>query len=821
MTSDPNEAETRARFVEPALRRAGWSEDDWVAEYELQNPESEHAVRAAKGELRYADYVLEIDGVPIAVVEAKRLRRGPGDGLQQAIDYAKRLDVPFALSTNGQGIVLCDLIAGTEQDLAEFPSRDALWASFREKRGLDEATIRTLQVPFDRRLRTSGGRQVRTPRYYQRAAINRVISAIGAGNRRALLLMATGTGKTFTALQLIHKLRQAPPAGVNGSLRVLYLADRDILITDPMADFRTVFGEAVTRITKRNPTLSRDIYFATYHALDGDAADPDAEVNEDAGTPPSVFESYPPDFFDLVVVDECHRGSAAKESRWRSILDHFSPAIQVGLTATPKRDTNVDTYDYFGKPVYEYSLADGIADGYLAPYRVRRVMLDVDAFGWAASPGQVDVHGQPIPDGTFTTPDFERRLSLPDRTDAMARHLVRILREKDDSRPAEIGPSRAVVFCVSGDHAYAMARALRNADPDRTRRDPAWAATIVGTEPEKERLLAELTSPESPVPSAATTMRLLSTGVDIEDLDFVVLCRPVGSMVEFKQIVGRGTRLYPPKGKQYFEVVDFVGASAKFDDPEFDGPLPGPRKERVTEEGEVHVEDPGEDPLSFEDDGQSGATPDEPDFLPHGNGEDGRPAVPRRMLVVDGEHVELLGEQIRIIDPSTGRHRTVELVSYAGEQVRSLFPTLDDFASAWADPARRRELTHRLGERGIEFEDLARVSKTPDADAFDLLIHAAWNLPPRSRRERVERIRVAHGEEIDAMSETARGILDVLLDRYAESGPDEFSIGALHVPPLSHRGTPMELVQAFGGRRDLDAFLREVQAWLYDSSPST
>lgn len=817
MAGGPRESETCRDLILPALKAAGWSPDQVVEQYPLQNRDSEHAVRAAKGSLRIADYVLEVDGVPVGIVEAKRRYRNAADGMGQAIDYARRLDVPFAFASNGAEVLLHDRNDGTEHPVPHFPTPEELWEAFVAHRGLSARADVTSRVRYDRSLRTHGGRDVKEPRYYQRVAIQRAVEAIGAGRTRLLLLMATGTGKTFTALQLVHKLREASRELDGGqTYRVLYLADRDVLVSDPMKHFAEAFGrEAMVRLSRNVTTRSRDLYFATYQGLDGDAAaDDTAEV-----TATSVFESLPRDFFSLVVVDECHRGSAAPESRWRGILEHFDAAVQVGLTATPKRDTNIDTYEYFGEPVYEYSLRQGIDDGYLAPYRVRRIVLDIDAFGWEAQDGQVDADGRPVPAGVYGTRDFERRISFPDRTEAMARRLVGLLHENPGAR--------AVVFCVSGEHAYEMKRALLNADPDATRRDPEWAVRIVGAEPDRVRLLEAMTDPTRDSPRVATTMRLLSTGVDMEDLRFVVLCRTVGSMVEFKQIVGRGTRLYPPKGKQYFEVVDFTGASANFDDPEFDGPLPAPRTERVTVDGDVVVQDAGDDPLGGDAtvDGVFEVKEPEQPFDVQGGGElggglDDLGAPPVRILTIEGERVELLGERLRMVNPQTGRLETLEYRDHVGAAVRSIFPTASALREVWADPSRRSELLERLGYVGVDLDVLAAQARLQDADPFDVLATVAWDLAPRTRRERADRVRVKYGEQIEQLAAVAREVIDVLLDRYAERGPNEITPAALQVPPLTERATVVELVEAFGGRDDLRSWLADLQRWLYeDSSP--
>lgn len=826
MTWDPLEADTCRDLVLPALKAAGWTTEQIVMEYPLQNPDAEHVQVATRGRPRRADYALEINGVPVAVVEAKRERLAPADGIQQAIDYAVRLDVPYAISTNGQGIVLHDRILGRESEVLQYPTPTEAWDAYSawlaaEDGSLSAETVATLRVPFDRTLRAHGGASVKVPRYYQRRAVHSVIRAVGQDRKRVLLLMATGTGKTFTALQLVHKLRARAAAARGGRpYRVLYLADRDILVATPQNDFRQAFGDAVVRLTSTSLTRSRDVYFATYQALDRDA--PDDVPSPEESTSPSLFHALPADFFDLVVVDECHRGSSTPGSSWRAILEHFASAVHVGLTATPKRDVNVDTYDYFGEPVFTYSLRDGIEDGYLAPYRVRRVVLDIDAEGWSPAPGQVDRFGAEIPDGTYTTPDFERRLVVPERTAVMARHLVSVLADDRDR------DARAVVFCVNREHAQVMRQALLAADPDRTRRDPSWAVRIVGGESEKDRLLAEFTEPDRASPAVATTSRLLSTGVDIEDLRYVVLCRPVGSMIEFKQIVGRGTRLFPPKGKQDFWVVDYVGASVNFSDVAFDGPpLAPPRRERLHDDG--HVEQLGrsvdEAPVSS-DHGAAGfpaedlaeflvdvAEPDA-DFSTVASGD----LLAPRKLYVDGVAVVVHGESVYVRDPHSGTLGMVEYSSYAREVVRTLYPTLDDLRRGWSREERRAEVVRELGRHGLLFDELESRTGLVEADPFDLLAHVAWDMPPLSRRQRANNARAAHSAQIDALSAGARAVVETLLENYAERGIDEVSREALRVPPLDAQGTPHEIVGRFGGPGTFRAWLDDLQDWLYETS---
>jgi type I restriction enzyme R subunit len=539
----PDEEDTCRDYVRPALARAGWKDHQVTEQFRVQADLPGGSLPALDKRKRRADYVLEIEpGVPMLVVEAKRLWAQPGDGIQQAVRYATKIDAPLALSTNGTGWVLYNSFTGIEAAVDSVPTPVEAWDLYTSHQHLGEQARELLLMPFNRQLLNADG-SVKELRYYQRRAVHAALCALAAGERRILLVMATGSGKTFTALQLVWKLWKFRQHHLEESddrnFRVLYLADRDVLVTDPWRKtFRPVFGDASVRVSTRNARHSPDIYFATYQALD--TADPNADVDGNASEESDLLQNYPRNFFDLVIVDECHRGSARGESEWRKILTYFATAVQLGLTATPVDRKDADTYEYFGNPVYSYSLAEGIEDGFLAPYTIRRVVFNVDAEGLDVAEGLYDTTGRLIPAGLYGTRDYERRLRLPDRTQAMARRLMDVVGDSSD---------RAVVFCVDAEHARIMSQELRNLRPDRTRLDPEWVSRIMSIERDKSRLLEEFTDPERSIPQIAVTSNLLSTGVDIEDLKYVVIGRPIGSMPEFKQIIGRGTRLYPDKSR--------------------------------------------------------------------------------------------------------------------------------------------------------------------------------------------------------------------------------------------------------------------------------
>jgi len=655
-----------------------------------------------------ADYVLEIEtGFPVAVVEAKREYKLPGDGLQQGMRYAQMLDLPFAYATNGKGIVEHDYDSGLERDVADFPAPDELWRRYRTWKGVvDDAVADALLLPFNRDLRLPDGR-VKEPRYYQRVAIERTLHAILNERRtRVLLTLATGTGKTFLALQIVWKLWSSEWRTARKP-RVLYLADRNILVDQPIArEFQPVFGDAIWKIRGEAKT-GREIYFALYQTL------------ADSGEALGVFRDYPPDYFDLIVVDECHRGSARDESDWHAILEHFSPAVQVGMTATPKRDANVDTYNYFGDPIYTYSLAQ------------------------------------------------------------------------------------------DAEHASQMRQALNNANADLVRQYPNYAVRIVSDEGDTGRLhLGDFADPERETPVIATTAQLLSTGVDLPTVRNIVLFKPIGSIVEFKQIIGRGTRLYPDEDKLTFEIIDYSGATALFEDPEFDGPPETlPIVEEIDEEGKAvgggEISEP--EPAYGE---QSGDRELDQDGL-----ED---AGTRKFYVDEGAAAYVAAEGIYLPDPQSGRLLLVEYSDYVADEVRRLYPSAGALRDAWRTKPGRQEIIEALAHRGISMEEAADRLGLSDMDAVDLLVHVAWNGPNITRGQRVRRLRTEHREFFEAFVPQARSVLDDLLDKYAEHGISQLEdLRVLEVPPLDRYGSVVDIATRFGGSQKLRSAITAMEEMLY------
>jgi len=778
------EADTCRMFVLPKLREGGWT-DDQIREQKYFT-DGRIVVTGRKyfrKPGKKADYLLYYrPDYRIAVVEAKANYKNPADGLQQAMEYAEILGLRFAYSTNGAGIVEHDYTTGKQQALDHFPSPDVLWARIRAADHVtDDRVAEDLLFPFNRELRNPDG-SIKVPRYFQEIAIHRAMQAVLEGRPRILITMATGTGKTFVAVQIVWKLWKT-----GRKRRILYLVDRNILVDQPLSREFSIFGDAVWKI-QGEAKKGREIYFALYQALAEDESRP------------GLYKEYPRDFFDLIIVDECHRGSATDQSRWRRILEYFHPATQIGMTATPLREETRDTYRYFGNPIYTYRLGQGIEDGFLAPYRVHRIVPSVDATGWRPERRQLDRFGREIPDGVYETKDFERVVSLLGRTDVVARHLTAYLKRTDRF-------AKTMVFCVDQEHAEDTRAALHQANEDLTQQYPHYVARVTADEGKVGRgHLDDFMDPERDVPVILTTSKLLSTGVDAPTCRNIVLFKPIGSMVEFKQIIGRGTRLYPDKDKLSFTILDYAGATRLFADPNFDG-----EPERITEERLYpSPEEAGSPPKVGE--GLPWAEDEDEDVV---EGEWGEEQPPRKYYV-DGVEVRISAEMVYELDSSGKKQRVVKYTDYTKEQVRHLYPTPGELRTEWMDAEHRGAVIQALAERGIDFSTLVEATNQPDADPFDLLVHVAWNAPLRTRRERAERVRKERKDFWDRYSPQARTILNDLLDKYTDHGVTQLDdLQILEVRPLSERGTPLDIAGFFGGSDQLRQAVTELQSIIY------
>jgi len=790
-----NEADTCRIHVTPKLQAAGW-ESSLHSIHEQKVFTDGRVLTASgkplRGEKKRADYVLNYTrDFMIAVVEAKPESDPVGTGMQQAKDYAEILGLKFAYATNGPEILEFDYTTGSEQLLPDFPTPEALWARLKAAEGMSDETASRLLTPAY----LIGIK----PRYYQEIAINRTVQAILQGQRRNLLTMATGTGKTVVAFQICWKLWNARwnRTGEHRKPRILFLADRNILVDDPKDKTFAPFGEARFKIEGGEISRGREMYFAIYQALAKDERRP------------GLYRQYAQDFFDLIVVDECHRGSARDESNWREILDYFEPAYQLGMTATPLREDNRDTYRYFGKQIYSYSLKQGIADGFLAPYRVHRVITTVDASGWRPTQGELDRYGREIPDGEYHTEDFERVVALRSRTEAIAHHLTEFMKRTDRF-------AKTIVFCVDQEHADEMRRALANLNQDLVKQYPNYVARVTSDEKEIGRgHLSRFQELETTTPVILTTSQLLTTGVDAPTCKNVVIVRIINSMSEFKQIIGRGTRIREDYGKLYFNILDYTGsATRQFADPHFDGFPEFAEDITVDEEGNTLSEVETTETLDADADPNAEAGLEELPLPPAIEEDDG--PYTHRKYYVDGGQVQVIGHQVLELDADGKQLRTVQYTDYTAEKVRTLFRSASELHNQWANPLTREDVLLSLEAQGITFEALAEVVQQPEADPFDLLCHVAFHTPLRTRRERAARVRSDEQAFFAQYEQKSREILNALLDKYSEHGPEQLVIPtALHVPPISLYGNVMEIANLFGGAAPLKQAVDQLQNLIY------
>ncbi len=783
-----NEADTCRRLVVPKLQFAGWDNDPFRINEQVTFTDGRIVVTGQRGRRRpgkRADYILRYrPDFPIAVVEAKASYATAGEGLQQAKDYAVILGLSFAFATNGHEIVEFDFISGLERQISSFPTPDELWARLNIDQNLDSIETEKLLTPA---YHLSG----KSPRYYQEIAINRTVQAVIHGDPRVLLTMATGTGKTVVAFQICWKLWNSRwnKNGAHRRPRILYLADRNILIDDPMAKTFAPFGDARWKIAGGNAILSREMYFATYQAIAADA------------NRPGLYREYPADFFDAIVIDECHRGSSRQDSNWREILNYFSTASQIGMTATPRRQDNADTYEYFGDPIYSYSLRRGIEDGFLAPYRVHRIVTTWDAVGWRPTQGDLDRFGRPIPDEEYQTTEFEKIVSLKARTDAVAKHLTDFLKRTDRF-------AKTIVFCVDQEHADEMRRALNNLNADLVRDYPDYVCRVTSDEGEIGRgHLSNFQDLERRTPVILTTSQLLTTGVDAPTVQNVVLLRVINSMTEFKQIIGRGTRVRDDYGKLFFSILDYTGSATRlFADPDFDGDPTSETETLINESGEVTNEVADEAIHEPPPDYELGTT------LPNADETD----APRRKFYFDGGQVEIAAHLVFELDPDGNQLRVVQFTDYTADKVRTLYRNAAELRNEWANPEKRREIIDKLEERGIDFDHLAETANQPDADPLDLICHLAFNAPLRTRRERAQRLRSDQPNFFEQYGAEARQILEDLLDKYTEHGTAQFVIpDILELPPINAHGNVIEIAERFGGVESLRNAVMQLQTLLY------
>lgn len=787
------ETDIRTKFITPAIVGAQgekWNVMTQVRE-EVYFTKGRVIVRGKtvrRGEAKKADYILYYKpNLPLAILEAKDSTQSLGAGMPQALEYAEILDVPFAYSSNGDAFLEHDRTSSSgvierEIPLGQFPTPEELWARYCQAKGLTppQAAI-TSQDYYD----DGSGK---SPRYYQLTAINRTVAAIARGENRILLVMATGTGKTYTAFQIIWRLWKS-----GAKKRILFLVDRNILADQTKTNDFKPFGTAMTKVTNRTVDKSFEIYLCLYQAVTG--------TEEEA----NIYKQFSKDFFDLIIIDECHRGSAADDARWRQVLEYFSSATQIGLTATPKETKDVSNIEYFGDPIYTYSLKQGISDGFLAPYKVVRIGLDKDLDGWRPEDGQRDKHGQLIEDREYNDRDFDRNLILEKRTAIVAAKVTEFLRAT--SRFA-----KTIIFCENIEHAERMRQAMVNANPDLAAANNKYVVRITGDNSEGKAQLDNFIDPEKTYPVIATTSQLMSTGVDAQTCQLIVLDKRIGSMTEFKQIIGRGTRINEDYNKLYFTIMDFKRATSLFADPDFDGD-PVQIYEPKGGETVVPPDEPpapgdttvGEDPPPYgdefgDDDDGSGDIVDRP-----------RPVK----YYVDNVEVRVATERVQYLDES-GKLITESLKDYSRKTVRKEFASLDAFLTVWNDAEKKQAILEELSTKGVFLDELAeQVGR--DYDAFDLVCHIAFDAPPLTRKERADGVKKRN--VFGKYGDQARAVLEALLQKYADSGITSVeSLEILKVDPFTQHGTPVEIVKLFGGKPGYLKAIRELETALYQKA---
>ncbi len=792
------ETDIITKFLLPSIEAAGWDSMTQIRQ-EVKLRDGKVIVRGQMGvrkTVKSADIVLyHKPNMPLAVIEAKANQHEIGKGMQQGLDYARLLDVPFVFASNGDGYIFHDKTNSsaleTEIRLEDFPSPTMLWDKYRAWKGYTDA-----QLPIVTQDYYDDG-SGKSPRYYQLQAINKTVESVSAGQNRVLLVMATGTGKTYTAFQIIWRLWKA-----RQKKRILFLADRNVLVDQTRINDFQPFGTVMTKITGRTIDPAYEVHLALYQALTG------PEEYQKA------YKQVDRDFFDLIVIDECHRGSAAEDSAWREILEYFNGATQIGLTATPKETDTVSNTDYFGEPVYTYSLKEGIEDGFLAPYKVVRVDLDIDLQGWRPTKGQTDNQGELIEDRIYNQKDFDRTLVIDERTQLVAETITAYLRRTDPM-------AKTIVFCNDINHAERMRRALVNLNPEQMAINDKYVMKITGDDEIGKGQLDQFINPKKPYPVIATTSELMTTGVDAKTCKLIVLDQNIQSMTKFKQIIGRGTRIDDRYGKLWFTILDFKKATELFADPRFDGI---PEKVMVSKPADI-TDDTNTDFLEELNSDTEAATAElneEPGTYdpqpsnPAGNndGDWGEPDDRRFIKYhVSGVTVKKLAERVQYYD-SDGKLVTESFRDYTRKTVKQQFASLDEFARKWKDSERKQAIIDELAEAGVIWQALSdEISK--DMDPFDLICHVVFDQPPLTRRERANNVKKRN--YFTKYSDTAQTVLEALLEKYADEGVAEIeNLNVLKVQPIDRLGSPLEIVKkGFGGKPQYQQAISELEDALY------
>ena len=791
---DLSERDICTKFITPAIIKSGWDKDSQIRE-EVSFTAGKVIVRGklvSRGKGKRADYILYYkNNIPLAVIEAKDNKHSVGAGIQQAIEYAETLDIPFVFSSNGDAFLFHDRTVDLgkkeiELPLDKFPTPQELWEKFKKFKQIEDTeTEKVYTQNYHKDVSDN-----KEPRYYQRIAINRAVEAIAKGQDRVLLVMATGTGKTYTAFQIIWRLWKAKK-----KKRILFLADRNILVDQTKSQDFAPFGDKMTKITKRHIDKSYEIYLALYQGITGNDEDKDA------------YKEFSKDFFDLIVIDECHRGSAKDDSSWREILDYFSSATQLGLTATPKETKEVSNIEYFGEPIYTYSLKQGIEDGFLAPYKVIRPIINIDMDGLKLPQGTIDKYGNEIPDEEFNVKDFDKKIVVDERTELVAKRITQYL--KNNNRY-----DKTIVFCTDIDHAARMRQALVNENPDMVVENSKYVMQITGDNDEGKKELDNFIDPEVTYPVIATTSKLMTTGVDAKTCKLIAIDSNINSMTEFKQIIGRGTRLRPDYGKWYFTILDFRGVTRLFEDKDFDGePVQikdvketeeMPKDEQTKEEVETLIDELPEGETVVE-------IPPNIDITDVEN--------PTKKFYVNGIEVVQVGERVQYYGKD-GKLITESLVDYTKKNLKAQFATMDDFIKKWSEADKKSAIIDELIEQGVMLDELREEVKQKtgkDLSVFDLICHVTFDTPPLSRKERAEKVKKRN--YFGKYSEKARKVLNALIDKFADEGIEEIeNREILYFQPFDEIGTPVEIIKEFGGKTKYEEAIKELEKELFNDN---
>ena len=786
-----SERDVCTKFITPAIEKAGWDKQTQIRE-EKSFTDGKVIVRGklvSRNQRKRADYILYYkSNIPIAIIEAKDNNHSVGAGMQQALEYAQMLDIPFVYSSNGDAFLEHDMSVSLgkverEISLDEFPSPESLWARYKRIKQIEEINVE--QVYTQNYNTDYSGKE---PRYYQRIAINRTVEAIAKGQDRVLLVMATGTGKTYTAFQIIWRLWKA-----RKKKRILFLADRNILVDQTKNNDFAPFGDKMTKIQKRQIDKAYEIYLCLYQAVTGT----EEEKN--------IYKQFSPDFFDLIVIDECHRGSAKEDSAWHEILDYFKSATHVGMTATPKETNDISNIGYFGDPVYTYSLKQGIEDGFLAPYKVIRPIINVDLDGYTPEEGQLDKYGNELPQEEFNVKDFDRKLVIDERTELVAKRITQFLKANNRF-------DKTIVFCIDINHAERMRQALVNENADMVAQNSKYIMRITGDNDEGKRELDNFIDPESTYPVIAVTSKLMSTGVDAQTCKLIVLDNIINSMTEFKQIIGRGTRLRPDFGKHYFTILDFRNVTRLFEDKEFDGEpvqiytpsdtdgIAPPDLSPEENKNNINNLPTGETIVEF---------PPDIDIVE----ETERP----KKYYINGVETVLIGERVQYYG-NDGKLITESLVDYTKKNLTQEYASISDFIKKWSESDKKSAIIEELSEQGIMFDELSEEVKAKtgkDLSIFDLICHVAFDMPPLTKQERANNVKKRN--YFGKYSDKAKAVIEALIDKFADEDIKAIEDKTiLKIQPFNNFGTPKEIIDEFGGVEGYDKAIKELEQYLFE-----